>query len=153
MRATRQGGFLLAKAHRLSGRVFSHLLRVHKVEINSAQGRILFALWQEDRVPIGELARRTALRKSSLTSMLDRLEALGYVERVSDPQDRRAVLIARTDKDRALEAEYWRVSAKMTRVFYAGFSPSEIDAFERYLARVLENLSKAEEAPAGKGGM
>jgi len=82
--------------------------------------------------------------------MLDRLEALSYVERVSDPQDRCAVLIARTDKDRALEAEYWRVSAEMMRVFYAGFSPSEMNAFERYLMRVLENLSKAEGAPPAK---
>ena len=54
--------------------------------------------------------------------MLDRLEALSYVERVSDPQDRCAVLIAQTHKDRALEAEYWRVSAEMMRVFYAGLS-------------------------------
>jgi DNA-binding MarR family transcriptional regulator len=143
----------MAKIHRVAGRVFSRLLRERGIEINSAQGRVLFALWREDRIPITELARRTALGKSALTSMLDRLEAQGYVERVPDAKDRRTTRIARTDKDRAMEAAYRRVSDEMSRIFYAGFSPSEIDAFERYLTRVLENLSKAEEAPAGKGGM
>lgn len=144
MKARAQGGFLLAKIHRVAGRVFSRLLRDSGIEINSAQGRVLFALWREDRIPITELARRTALGKSALTSMLDRLEAQGYVERVADPDDRRATRIARTDKDRAMEAAYRRVSDEMNRVFYAGFSTAEISRFERSLERILENLEGLE---------
>ncbi|MEI6171415.1 MAG: hypothetical protein WCQ45_02915 [bacterium] len=36
------------------------------------------------------------------------------------------------------------------RIVYAGFSPAEVDAFERCPTRVLENLSKAEGVPLGK---
>jgi len=147
MTERRQGGFLLAKAHRLSGRVFSRLLRARRIEINSSQGRVLFVLWREDRIPITELARRTALGKSALTSMLDRLEGQGYVERVPDPKDRRAVRIARTDKDRAMESEYRRVSDEMTEIFYAGFPAADIARFEGYLERILENLERAERFP------
>ncbi|MCX6101418.1 MAG: MarR family transcriptional regulator, partial [Candidatus Bipolaricaulota bacterium] len=114
MKDRRQGGFLVAKVHRLAGRVFSRLLREERIEINSAQGRILFSLWREDGVPISDLARKTALSKSTLTSMLDRLVTQGYVERIPDPDDRRAIRIARTEKDRALEADYRRVSDQMT---------------------------------------
>ncbi|MDD4903608.1 MAG: MarR family transcriptional regulator [Candidatus Bipolaricaulis sp.] len=144
MRDRRQGGFLLSKAHRLAGRVFSRLLRERGIEINSAQGRVLFALWRQDRIPITELARRTALGKSALTSMLDRLEGQGYVERVPDSKDRRTTRIARTDKDRAMEAAYRRVSDEMSRIFYAGFSAAEIARFEKDLARILANLEGRE---------
>ncbi len=153
MKTRSQGGFLVAKVHRLSGRVFSRLLREGKVEVNSAQGRVLFALWREDRVPIGELARRTALGKSTLTSMLDRLETQGFVERVPDERDRRAIRIARTDKDRVLEADYRRVSDEMSRIFYAGFSTAEIARFEEALARIVANLEQSERGRSPtKGG-
>lgn len=140
----RQGGFLVAKVHGLSGRVFSRLLREAGVKVNSAQGRVLFALWREDDVPIGELARRTALGKSALTSMLDRLEGQGLVRRTPDARDRRAVRIVRTDKDRALEADYRRISEAMVDIFYAGLSAAEIERFEDALARILVNLERAD---------
>ena len=105
----RQGGFLLAKVHHLAGRIFTRMLKAHGItEINPAQGRILFALWQEDGISIHALARRTALGKSTLTSMLDRLERLGFIRRERDAQDRRKILIWRTEKDRAYQAAYAR---------------------------------------------
>lgn len=142
----RQGGFLVSKVHRVAGRVFSRLLRARGIEINSAQGRVLFALWREDGVPIGELAHRTALGKSALTSMLDGLEAQGHVERVRDARDRRSIRIVRTEKDRAMETAYRKVSDEMSAVFYAGFSPSEVERFEADLERILANLESADRA-------
>lgn len=140
----RQGGFLVSKIHQLSGRVFARKLREHGIEkINPAQGRILFVLWQEDGISIHELARRTSLGKSTLTSMLDRLERAGELKRVPAEGDRRETLIHLTDKDRALRETYDRVSAEMTDLYYAGFRPAEIDDFERGLARILANLERA----------
>jgi len=140
MRTVRQGGFLISKIHRLSGRVFARMLRVYDIEINPAQGRILFVLWREDGIPIRDLAKRTSLGKSTLTSMLDRLEEAGYVARERSETDRRVVLVRRTDKDRAAQAAYERVSAAMSDVFYRGLTDDEIGTFERTLERILDNL-------------
>jgi len=140
MKIERQGGFLISKIHRLSGRVFGRMLRAHDIEINPAQGRILFVLWREDGIPIRELAKRTSLGKSALTSMLDRLEEAGYVARERSEADRRVILVRRTAKDRAAQAAYERVSEKMAEVYYAGLESQEIDAFERTLERILGNL-------------
>ena len=145
MRIKRQGGFLISKIHRLTGRVFTRMLRKYDIEINPAQGRILFVLWREDGIPIRELAKRTSLGKSTLTSMLDRLEVSGYVVRERSGIDRRIVLVRRTDKDRAAQAAYERVSAAMSDVFYRGLTSAEIEAFERTLERILENLAEFEE--------
>lgn len=145
METLRPGGFLLAKVHQASGRVFSRLLRDHGLhEINPAQGRILVALWQSDGIPMHELARRTSLGKSTLTAMLDRLEQDGYVERVPAPGDRRTILVRRTLKDEAFRHAFLRVSADMTELFYRGLSEDERDRFEGFLARILANLEAAE---------
>lgn len=145
----RGGGFLLAKVHRLSGRIFSRVLKRRQLhEINPAQGRILFVLWQRDTMPMHELAKQTSLGKSTLTAMLDRLEGEGYVERVADPEDRRTVLVRRTMKDEAFRRAFLEVSEEMTGLWYRGFSDTERDQFEGFLARILVNLEAADKEEA-----
>jgi DNA-binding MarR family transcriptional regulator len=136
-----EGGFLLSKVHQLMGRVFNRLLREHGIEFNSAQGRILFVLWERDGIPISELARATMLSKSTLTSMLDRLEEAGHLTRGPSPGDRRVTLITLTERNRQLRDRYDQVSREMTELFYGGFSPDEIANFEGDLRRILANLS------------
>ena len=141
MKGLREGGFLIAKIHQVAGRIFARKLREHGVRaINPAQGRILFVLWREDNIPISELARRTALEKSTLTSMLDRLEESGFVERVRSTEDRRTILLRRTEKDKACQKVYVEVSKEMNELFYAGLSEEETDEFEGVLRHILETL-------------
>jgi DNA-binding MarR family transcriptional regulator len=145
MKQQHQGGFLVAKLHQLGGRIFARLLKEHGVDqINPAQGRIIFVLWREDGIPIHELARRTKLGKSTLTSMLDRLERAGMLERAPDPKDRRKILIRRTMKDKALERLYVQVSEEMVRIWYRGFTDEQIQTIERDLQRILDNLTDYE---------
>ena len=79
MKTQRQGGFLIARIHQLAGRIFTRKLKEYNIEINPAQGRMMFVLWREGEIPINELAKKTSLGKSTLTSMLDRLEASGFI--------------------------------------------------------------------------
>ena len=96
MSAVRQGGFLIAKIHQLSGRIFARILKRNNIDqINPSQGRILFVLWNNDEISFNELAKKTSLGKSTLTSMLDRLEANGHLKRIPSSEDRRTILIKR----------------------------------------------------------
>lgn len=145
MKQQTQSGFLMAKVHQLGGRIFARLLKEHGVDqINPAQGRIMFVLWQEDGIPINDLAARTKLGKSTLTSMLDRLEKIGLVMRVPSRKDRRKIIIQRTQKDKDLEELYVRVSEEMTRIWYKGFSDTRIKRFEADLQKILDNLTAFE---------
>jgi DNA-binding MarR family transcriptional regulator len=147
MKKQREGGFLITQIHHRANRVFARMLEEHGIhEINPAQGRIMFVLWQNDGIPITELARQTSLDKSTLTSMLDRLEEAGFVARASALQDRRKVLVKRTEKDKAWQKVYAQVSQEMTKLFYDGFAESEVDEFEQYLRRILENLTASDSA-------
>ena len=137
----RYGGFLVSRIKQVSGRVMERILTQRDIDaFNGAQGRILFVLWQRDGVPISELSRETGLAMTSLTSMLDRMEASGLVLRQRTSKDRRKVLISLTDEARALERDYNEVSDEMNEIFYAGFSEAEAEQLDGYLRRVLENI-------------
>lgn len=135
------GGFLISQIKQMGSRVFEKILaRAHIDAFNGAQGRILFILWQADHVPIIELSRKTGLAKTTLTGMLQRMEASGLVKRTQREADRRQVLIYLTEKARDLHAEYDNVSLQMNDIYYRGFREEEIILFEQYLTRIRTNL-------------
>lgn len=139
------GGFLITKIKQIQGRIFEKLLIEQGIsQFNGAQGRILFVLWNEDNIPIKELANKTGLAKTTLTSMLDRLEQSGHIRRVYDAADRRTVRIKLTETTINLKEQYDEVSVKMSEIFYDGFEDEEIIAFEGSLDKILHNLEKAE---------
>ncbi len=143
-----RGGFMISQIKQIQGRIFERLLgEAGILEFNGAQGRILYVLWQEDNLPIVELSKRTSLAKTTLTSMLDRMETQGYIIRQPDELDRRQLLIVLTEKARGLRDDYNRVSGQMNAIFYRGFTGSEIKIFESTLKRVLINLIEREEQP------
>lgn len=139
------GGFLLSQIKQVSGRIFERLLAQAGVDaFNGAQGRILYVLWQQDDIPITELAGKTGLAKTTLTSMLDRMEQAGLLTRRYDKADRRRIRIALTEQARSLSSEYDKVSQAMNEIYYAGFADEEIMDLENYLQRILKNLYERE---------
>ncbi len=145
MTMNRQIGFLVSLIKQYGGRAFEKMLIEHGIEeFNGPQGRILYVLWDRDAIAIQELSHKTGLANATLTSMLDRLENNGLVERKPDKNDRRKNLIALTAKAHSLKDAYEDVSDRMTGIFYQGFSDKEITQLEAYLERVLDNIREAE---------
>jgi len=144
MRRQRQGGFLIAKVHLLAGRIFERMLRRNGLDINPAQGRILFPLWQDGPMSMQELARKASLGPSTLTSMLDRLESAGYVTRGRSARDRRKIIVKLVATHQEIFEVWGRVSQEMAGLFYRGFAAGDIDRLEGDLRRILDNLLEAE---------
>ena len=138
-------GFLISQIKSVSGRLFERILQDCGVEeFNGAQGRILYVLWQADRVPIVELSQKTGLAKNTLTSMLGRMEESGLILREQSEEDRRKTIISLTDKARELEEKYDEVSERANLLFFKGFTPAEIAELECLLSKVLVNLERSE---------
>jgi len=136
---------LISQIKHLQGRVGEKVLAQAGIEeFNGAQGKILYILWQTDFVPIVELSKKTGLAKTTLTSMLDRMEEAGLIVRIFDKTDRRQIRISLTDKANSLREAYENVSMKMSEIFYKDFSDDEIIAFENMLQKILKNLNERE---------
>ena len=88
---------------------------------------VLLALEEADdgHLRLGELARAIGLTPSGATRLVDRLEKLGYVERVVCPTDRRAVHAQITAEGRVARAVAWPV---YEAAIDAVFGLSEADA-------------------------
>lgn len=139
-------GVYIAKIKLMQERIFTSILKEYGInDFNSPQSRILFTLWTEDNITISELSKRTALAKTTLTSMLDRLESQGLINRIYSPNDRRSVKITVSDKTRSLEHHYEKARLAMKDINFKGFSPEEIDDLVQKLIRVLNNLHEYSE--------
>lgn len=141
-----EGGTLISQINQVCQRVWHAVLSRHGLEdLAGARGRVIFALWGEDKIPIKKLVEKTSLDKATLTGIIDRLERDGFVCRVPSPDDKRATLISRTGKDEIFKKKVPKVSNEQNALFYKGFSKKEIEVFENYLKRVLQNCKDAEE--------
>lgn len=138
-----KGGNYVSQIKRLSDRILEQILAEKNIDaFNGAQGRILYVLWSRDGISLRELADKTGLAPTTLTSMVDRMEKAGLVCRMPDKTDRRKTLLALTAKAENLEQDYKAVSDKMSEIFYKGFSDEEIRTCEAMLARILDNMKK-----------
>jgi len=135
----------MSQIRHLNSRVWESLLKKCGVDaFTGAQGRILYVLWEHERLTITDIGRLTSLAKTTLTSMLDRMEAAGLVARVPDKQNRRQIFVEVTSKAREYREKYDWLSDKMNDIFYQGFSETEIHDFEDKLRKILRNLEEEE---------
>ena len=66
---------------------------------------VLSTLWEADGQTIGAIADRLALEPSTITPLMKRLEAAGFVSRQRNPEDERQVQVFLTAKGKALRLE------------------------------------------------
>ncbi len=139
------GGFLISQIRQLQGRVFEKMLKESNIEaFNGAQGRILYVLWEYEKLTISQIGQLTSLAKTTLTSMLDRMEASGLIERIPDKQNRRQIFVTITEKAKQYREQYDAVSERMNALFYLDFSEDEITIFEQHLRKIIKNLENEE---------
>ena len=141
-----RGGTLLSQVHQVCGRVWNKILRENDMaDLEGARGRIIFALWGKDGVPIKTLCEKTSLDKSTLTGIIDRLERDGYITKKPSETDKRSTLISLTGKEQEFAQKVQKVSNQMNKIFYKGFTDEEILQIDSMLERILANCKEAED--------
>jgi len=63
---------------------------------------VMLALWERQPLRVSELSGLVHLDPGTLSPLLKRLEAIGYVRRERDPHDERALAVSLTEKGKAL---------------------------------------------------
>lgn len=89
-----------------------------------------------------ELVHLTRLKPPSVSVLLRRMEEQGYILRVPDESDRRAVRVALTQKGRDFDREHLRRLSTNDHQAVKGLSEQEQKTLESLLLRVRENLSE-----------
>lgn len=90
-----------------------------------------------DGTRASELAERSGLTRQGLTQIIDDLEALGYVARRPDPQDRRAKLVVYTDRGLHGYRAGRQAIAQMEREFAALLGDEDYGRMRAALERLM----------------
>lgn len=131
-----------------------------RLGINRTDQRCMDILDLNGQMTAGQLAAESGLSTGAVTTLLDRMERAGYVQRVRDTVDRRRVLVELTDEARKRAWEIWGPIAEEANEGWARFSDEQLVFLrdflvgsQEFLARHLERI-KAEPAtsfPASRG--
>ena len=116
------------------------IARHHGLLVTDLQTLHLLVLRDDVRTP-RQIAETTGMPTSTVTKLIDRLEAAGYVRRAADPSDRRKTRLELVPERIApLTALYDRADDTLDSVSN-GFTPEELEVVVRYLGAVSEFYS------------
>jgi DNA-binding MarR family transcriptional regulator len=129
----RQVCFALAVASRSVIALYRPLLE--PMGITHPQYLVMLALWERSPLSVKQLSGLLQLDPGTLSPLLKRLEAIGYVTRRRDPRDERALAVELTEEGRALREQALLVPpAIMKRL---DMSAEELQALHASLTRVI----------------
>jgi len=98
------------------------------------------------RASAGELSEIVLRSSGGMTQILDRLEQLGYVQRVTDPTDRRKVLAELTDEGLDTAQRASAAYARERRRILKSLSTAEVDKVDAAVRLLLDVLTDADGA-------
>lgn len=130
---------LLDKLARAQHRVALYDGEIHRLsgsELTAPQARVLFCLGGTDGLTCSDITERTLITKGTLTGVVDRLEEKGLVQRWSDSDDGRRIIVDLTRMGkRVYRREYPRYVKAMTARL-SGLSASECTRAGKLLDRI-----------------
>src|SRR5262245_33277758 len=143
---------LVPPIHRATHRRGLYLSDASDDGLSQGEAHILALLASAAPATIAELHRGLAHKRSTLTSILDRLSDRGLITRTVGTEDRRTFLIAPTSKGRALAAHVKRHLADLEQAVARRVTAADVAAFLRVVAAVEAEAHARTKPSAAAGG-
>ncbi|MBQ3258855.1 MAG: MarR family transcriptional regulator [Oscillospiraceae bacterium] len=119
-----------------------------KMDLTYTQYVVMMALWEEKEMTVKALGDRLYLDSGTLTPLLKKLEAKGYITRTRSRRDERNLLVSVTEIGAALREE----AAAMPRAIreHTELSFEETETLYRLLYKILAHVDERNEREAVK---
>jgi DNA-binding MarR family transcriptional regulator len=132
--------FITGKASTALARRLQKNFKQNGVEITIEQWSVLYHLWKQDGMSQQELCNATFRDKPSITRLVDNLEKLKLVKRVSSKEDRRMNLIYITDTAKRIQDQTMELANQTLNEALVDVNPADIDLCKSVLQQVYDNL-------------
>jgi DNA-binding MarR family transcriptional regulator len=129
--------FAVYSANLAFGRAYKPILE--KLGLTYTQYIAIVALWEDDNQTVSGLGEKLFLESNTLTPILKKLEAMGYLHRNRDPADERQVVVSLTDAGRRLREK----GLTMNLIEASGLTPEEFPKVQKAVVNLRNNLIKA----------
>jgi DNA-binding MarR family transcriptional regulator len=142
---------------RLAGRehgdatVLFHSALAAKLGLHSTDYKALGVLDRLGPMSAGELGRHAGLAAASVTNLIDRLAARGFLRREPDPTDRRRVLL-HAEVTELTENEFFASWQRSASQLWQRYSDTELAVILDFLTETAKRLRTRTEAVTGGGG-
>ena len=130
---------LYAAARRVTG-VYTPYLK--PLGLTYTQFIVFMVLWEQDGLQVSEIGERLLLDSGTLTPLLKKMEAQGYLTRTRSKLDERSVIVSLTEKGKALKEEVGQIPMKAAQC--VRLSPEEAQTLYKLLYKVLESTGDLE---------
>lgn len=129
--------FAVYSANLAFGRAYKPIL--DEFGLTYLQYVAIVALWEEDKQTVSQLGDKLFLESNTLTPMLKKLEAMGYVRRQRDPADERQVVVSLTDAGWGLRDKI--SSASLVKA--SGLNAEDFSKMQKSVVALRDNLMGA----------
>ena len=130
--------FLLNSAQHNVFQYLSGRLAVHG--ITPGQYGVLNCLWTYKELTPKQIGEQLHLEASSVSGLLDRMQKASLIERKTDPENRRAVLVSPTQKALDIQRPIEQIIDDMNTYVLETFSEEEREALIRALATISNRV-------------
>ena len=132
---------LISKIRAKSNKLIMREMASRKMKgLVTSHGDILVALFQKRTLTMKEIADKIEKDKSTVTVLINKLIAQGYVQKERDAFDTRMVMVALSDKGKKLKTDFEEISKKLLSAIYQGISEEEKKTLAVLLQKIDHNL-------------
>ncbi|CAN5343193.1 MarR family transcriptional regulator [soil metagenome] len=133
--------FITGKASTAIARRLQKNFKDASVEITIEQWSVLYHLWKEDGLSQQQLCDATFRDKPSITRLVDNLEKLQLVKRVSSKNDRRMNMIYLTAEAKDLQEKTMELANQTLNEALDGVTIEQVEVAKLVLQKVYDNLA------------
>ena len=120
--------------------ILKELEKLGLKNIAPSHGDILSALFELHEATMTEIADAIHRDRSTVTALVNKLTALGYVSTKKDLEDNRSSIVYLTEKGESLKPGFRRISEELYSLEYGGLSDEEKAIFRDLLQKIYNNF-------------
>jgi DNA-binding MarR family transcriptional regulator len=116
-----------------------------ELEITYPQYLVLLVLWEEDHLPVNDIANKLILNTNTVTPLLKRMETQGLLKRKRSKEDERKVLVSLSAKGEKLKHKARLIPDKLLNCLKIGnLNPHHYHELKESLGSLISYLKEAE---------
>ena len=114
------------------------------LDINLYPGQpiLLETIFEKEGITQSELSNLSSKKPATITTMINRLENIGYINRVSDDTDKRIIRLYLTKLGKEKYYQLLNLKRNISNNIFSGMSEEEISNIYNLLLKIKNNLEK-----------
>ncbi|MBR5292574.1 MAG: MarR family transcriptional regulator [Clostridia bacterium] len=132
--------FQLARAQNTVSLYFKSKLALY--DFTPSQYALMNCLWGKDNQTPTQIAQTLCLDTSSISGLLARAEAKGFIQRQFNKEDRRTVIVSLTAKGSSMQEPINSLINDANRAVLEGICEAEMDGMIKCFSMMIENAQK-----------